>query len=335
MVGNGIMSIKYAHVVTKINEAMQGALNEVPRRGGMFNWMFVHKGGQMLEMNSVTKEQLEKFDVVQVNLSPADQPLVRPLKEMLKGSSTTLIGNNDFVAECWSHWLQHCDEYQWVVKECDGWFGTEPYQTACLPEGAFCLSHPHDIKTLKHIGNDDLDERYINTGFLYHWWEGRGYIPALMFSRFKKKYPGDVITRIYGYTKSGDTYGKWTNVSYEKLMPMMKYPDFLRSLMMNRFVLENSGYHTYGRTSVDTAAVGIPTLGSNRVLSMRKCFPNMSFDPMDVHNIESTMHKIIKGGSWLDEQMSIAHEECEYFNYDNSRERYTAMYEEIKRRVGK
>src|SRR3990167_7168802 len=102
--------------------------------------------------------------------------------------------------------------------------------------------------------------------------------------------------------------------------------------MTNRFIFENCSYHTYGRTTVDTAALGVPTVGSNRVWSMRHCFPNMSFDPFDAKSIVDCMDKILQGGSWLDEQMDYAKESVEFFNYENSEKRYLEMVDYARSR---
>ena len=119
---------------------------------------------------------------------------------------------------------------------------------------------------------------------------------------------------------------------WDDVKPSLEYPAYIRSLLTNRFIFENCSYHTYGRTSVDTAAMGIPTVGSNRVWSMRYCFPNMSFDPFDCKSIVNCMDKILKGGSWLDKQIDIALENVKFFDYEHAEKRYMKMVDETRDR---
>jgi len=134
--------LKYCHVVYKITNGMKAALDEVPRRSGMYNWMFLFKG-EMVPINEVSKDYLEKFDVVQVNLSPVDQVLVPEVRRILgNNSSTLLIANNDYVCEAWGKWGTHPLYYHQVQEVADAVFGTEPYQTSQLRDDAYCIPHP-------------------------------------------------------------------------------------------------------------------------------------------------------------------------------------------------
>jgi len=326
-------NLKYLHCVYKITNGMKSALEEVPKRSGMYNWMFLFKG-EMVPFNELTKDYIEKFDVVQVNLSPVDQILVQEVRDKIgDNSSTLLIANNDYIAEAWGSWGSHPIYYQQVQKIPDAVFGTEPYQTSQLRDDAYCIPHPTQTKVLKHIGNDDVDDR-PSVATLYHWWEGRSYTQSALLNRLKKKYP-KLWTRLYAYTPQNDSCKRWQKVMFDEQMSLMKYPDFIRSLQRNRFMYENCHYHTYGRTSVDTACLRIPSVGTDRVFSMKYCFPNMVSDPMDATKQLKIMDKVLQGGEWLDEQMDYAYEKVEYFNYKNSKERYMNMIEETRKRLGK
>lgn len=328
------MGLKYVHVVNKITPAMKNCLEEVPRRGGMYNWMFLFKG-TMIPFNLATKEKLEEFDVVQVNMAPVDQLIVREVYKKLKGSSTILIGNNDYVCEAWDTWSQHPLQYAQAQEYPDAIFGTEEHQVSHLRDDAYTIPHPHWIKMLKHIGNDDLDEDKMEVGCMYHWWEGKTYTQSLLFQKLRETYP-NLYSKLYGYGNTmHDKLKGWQRVMWDEISPLMDYPDFLRSLQTNKLFLENCSYHTYGRTTVDTAALGVPSIGTDRVFSMKHCFPEMSCDPFDLKQLQYIANRVLKRGSWLDEQMDYAYEAVEYFNYKNSKKRYMNMYDETKESVGK
>ena len=329
-------NLRYCHVVERITPEMKSALEEIPSRGGMYNWLFVHKGCMRTLNDLRASGDFEKYDVLQVNLSPVDQMIIKELRDTLpKSSSTLLIGNNDYVTESWDSWGQHPLQYQHYQGFADGVFGTEPYQVSNMIEGAYCIPHPHRIEVLKRIGNDDLELDKFKIGILYHWWEGRSYHQSLLMSRLRAKYP-KLVSRVYGYYRPDkDKSAAWARVMFDNMMPLMQFPAFMRSLMTNRLILEQCSYHTYGRTTVDTAALGIPSIGTDRVFSMRHCWKNMCCDPFDQKKLLELADKVLKGGEWLQEQVDYARESCEYFNYDNSRQRYLAMVEDVRKRVGK
>lgn len=329
------MSLKYLHVVNKITKEMAECLQEVPRRSGMYNWLFLFKG-EIAPYSLV--EDFEKYDVIQVNMSPVDQIMMREIRKRIpKSSSTLLIGNNDYVAETWETWGQHPLEYQQIQEVPDGVFGTEPYQVSSMIDGAFTIPHPSPLHYYKRIGNDDLEPEQNNIANIYHWWEGGTYTQSSILERLRKEHP-KITTRLYAHGENGLGRSKslrWVKAMFDKTMPMMRHPDYIRSLMTNKFVFDNCPYHTYGRTSVDTAALRIPTIGSNRIFSLQHNFPNMCADPYDAKKLLEIMRKTLKGGSWLDDQMDYAYDACEYFNYANSKKRYLEMVDEIRTRTGK
>ena len=321
--------LRYLQVVQKITPSIQRCLEEIPRRGGMYNWLFLFKGG-MMPISAVTPKILEDYDVIQVNLAPIDQPLSFKIRKMLpKSSSTLIIGNNDYTCESWELWQTHPQLYEHSQDVCDSVFGTEPYQTSFLREDAFVIPHPHWTKMLKKIGTDDYDPERYRVGYNYHWWEAKSYASNIVIEKLRSKYP-ELITIMYGYNPVHDKMRQWQKVMWDIIQDPLSYPEFQRSLMTTRFLFENCSYHTYGRTTVDTAALGVPAVGTNRVWSMRVCYPNMCFDPFDAKSIYDCMNKIIEGGSWLDTQMDIAKEQVEFFNYENSEKRYLEMVDYAK-----
>ena len=326
------MGLKYLHVVQRISPQMKSALEEIPRRGGMYNWMFAFKGS-IIPINEVTKELLEQYDVVQINLSPVDQLMVKRLRDMLGNSSTLLIGNNDYVVETWDTWNQHPSQYLQTQEMCDAVFGTEPYQVSFMRDDSFVIPHPHWIKMLKSIGIDDLELDRFKVGALYHWWEGKSYTTSLIFDKLRRKYPR-LITKLYSYMEvSKDRALPWHKVMFDKIAKAMNYPSFITNLTSNRFIFEPCSYHTYGRTSVDCAAIGVPCVGSYTVWSMQYCFPELSCDPYNCSGILDRIDKILRNNSWLDKQLDYASEACEYFNYEQSIERYMNMVDVVRDRL--
>jgi hypothetical protein len=325
--------LKYLHTVVQITDSMQKALGEVPRRSGMYNWMFLFNG-KMRAYKFLEEGELEKNDVVQVNCSPMDMTLINRLHEKLKNSSTMLVLNNDYVAEAWDDWKFAPDYYQTLLDKGDMIFGTEPCQTSHMGDRAYCFPHPTWTKMLKHYGRDPDKVKKGHIANIFHWWDGRTFSSHLCLEQLKKKHP-TIWTKLYAYNPGNDKSAKYSKAMWDEILPIMDYPGYLESVMHNEFMYEPCQFHTYGRNTVDSACIGLPSMGSDRVWSLKHCFPEMVCDPGDLRKTRAIMEKIMKGGSWLDEQMDYAYDAVEYFNYKNSKERYLAALEESRKRCGK
>ena len=265
--------IKYLCVVNKISKDIQNCLEEVPRRGGFYNWLWVFKG-EIMAYNEV--EDFEKYDVIHLNGSPSDQVLLFEIRKKLGWSSDTkLVYNNDHVCEIWDGFKLHYLHLLNAQRQADMVFGTEPYQTSNMIDGAFVIPHPHWIHMLKRWGRPKITD---SIGYLYHWWEGKKFIPAIW--SYKLRNSGiKHKQRLYSYMPQHDRHPEYMRASWDEVINPMNYPEFINHFITNKVVVDYCGYHTYGRTSVDMAAIGVPMVGSNRVESINRCFPQIAHDP--------------------------------------------------------
>lgn len=326
-------NLKFLHVCTKLTQAMKNSMSYVPMLPGMYNWINVFKGN--VGPYKLVRDQLEDYDCVQINMSPVDFPVIMEVHRQLKNSSTMLVLNNDYVAEHWGRLGMNPMRYESIQKMGDMVFGTEPYQTSCMIDGAYCIPHPHRVDILKHYRLDiDEEDKKNKVGSIFHWWEGKMFLPSLLFKKLEDK-GYRLSTNIYAYNHGASECQHWSKVLYDVIHKGVDYPVFIKELMTLQMFVENCGYHTYGRTTVDTAALGVPTIGSNRVFSMKHCFPNMCYDPADMKSALAIADKVLKGGEWLEEQMAIARDKCDYFNYNNSRERFLNAFNDSKKRCKK
>ena len=72
------------------------------------------------------------------------------------------------------------------------------------------------------------------------------------------------------------------------------------NLMTNKIIVELAPYHTYGRATTETACLKIPVIGSDRVFSMRHCYPQTSTDPYNHRKIREFAQKL-----WTDKKFYL------------------------------
>jgi len=317
--------IKYLTCCNKITPSMSSCIEEVPRRGGFYNWMFLFRG-DISTYDAV--DDFEKYDVVHVNGAPSDQILVSEIRRKIGwNSDTKIVFNNDHVCEIWEGFRLHPLHYIQAQRQADMVFGTEPYQTSNMIDGAFCMPHPHWVHMLKRIGKPVTQE---SIGLLYHWWESKSYLPGIWL--YKLKDQGlNFHSRLYAHMPKEDK-NTFTKQLYDELISGLEYPKFIKEFSKNKVVMDYTGYHTYGRTSVDMAAIGVPMVGSNRIESMRRCFPQIAHDPCDGKAMVESIKKLWKVDRFYHEVIDYAAQAVEYYNYKNSKERFMAALEETERR---
>jgi len=317
--------MKYVQVVHKITQPMKEALDETPRRGGLYNWIFAFKGSIMSYKEIM--DNLEDYDVVQINMAPADIIIAPLVAEKLKNSSTKLVLNNDYVVECWDMFRTHPYEYYTALRNADMMFGTVPVQASAMGNGAFTFSHPHFVDFLKHYGNRrDKDGVSNRIGYLMHQWEGKTYLPSLILHRLREERM-EFTSVIYNYDKRKDLSARWARCMWDAFIPPLTYPDFVKEVSKDKLLLELCQYQTYGRTPVDFASLELPIVGSDRVESMRRLFPNMCCNPIDVRKLMNLIKRVLNDEEWLDEQMKYAYNKVDYYNYKNSTKRYKIALE--------
>jgi len=315
--------MRFTHVngAREIAPHIKSCLEEQPARSGMYNWIFALKG----EINTLwTLEDPEKYDVIQVNMSPADMETVLELRRRLGNSSSTkLVVNNDYVCEYWGKWGESPYKYDHVQRQGDMVFGTEPHQVSNMINGSFCIPHPTNTKMLKRVTSDHKQD---SVGFIFHWWAPQTYLPHRTLELVKKRF-GVKKSAIYGFKDEFDEMRKYNKLMWDKKHELMRFPDFLEKIQGERCVYDPNPCHTYGRNGVELACFKKPVVGSNRVFSYNKLMPELTCDPYDVKETMKRFDLVFNNPEKVAEIMDRAHKEVEFFNYSNSVKRFKEALE--------
>lgn len=330
------MSIKFSlvlpgrHIAPHIAECLE----EQPARSGAYNWLFAHRG----EINTFEsiKDDLERYDVLQVNMAPVDMPIIPEIRRALgTSSSTKLVINNDYVCEKWNQWGLDPLYYRQIQRNGDMVFGTEEHQVSFMIEGAFCMPHPSNTKVLKRYGRDkSMAENSV--ACIHHWWDPQTYLSYLTLDKVKRKY-GITKSRLFGYGKENmDNMARYREQMFDDIVPLLEFSEFADYIQRARVVFDPNGCHTYGRNGVELACWKRPAVGSKRVFSYGKLFPEMSCEPYDQKDIMKSFDYVLnkKNKKLVEEDLEHAYQEVEYFNYKNSVDRYMAALEKAERRGG-
>jgi hypothetical protein len=276
------------------------------------------------------KDDLENYDVVQVNMSPMDMTIIPEIRRRLKSSSTQLVLNNDYVCEYWGKFGIDPYYYDMLQRMGDMVFGTEKHQVSNMINGSFCLPHPTNTKVLKRLGSDHESD---SIGFLYHWWAGETYLPNRVCEIAKKKF--DIKkSRVYGYDPKYDNTEKFQKIMFDEKLPLMRFPQFAQMIQGERIVYDPNPCHTYGRNGVELACFRKPVVGSDRVQSYNKLFKPLTCDPFDTTKTLEIMDKVVRDTEEVQKAIDEAYKNVEYYNYRNAKKRFMEALEISKQRGG-
>jgi len=130
-----------------------------------------------------------------------------------------------------------------------------------------------------------------------------------------------------GYDHSQDPKKFSTSTLYDKVFQGTNFLEFCEQLLSTDIIYEPFTLTSHGRATIDTAALGIPTVGSNRVESVQRCFPFTSIDPWDAKEANKMLKKLVNDENFRTKVISYAREAVEYYNHKNSTTRFLKALE--------
>jgi len=310
--GKPLKDVKHVIVTNHIHQQL---LQEEVTRTGLYQWLNVFNGEIKYPRDIV---DYNEYDIVQVNLSAQDVYLINDIREKIgKTSKTKLVVNNDYTTEIWGGAFEYTSTLSRELQGADMLFGTEYFQSTALSEisgrKVYVVPHPTDIKRLKslpQIPKKDL------ISVIWRRYDNNKYIPSLMVRNH------GLTTQLIGFDDTKDNKVFLTTTLYDFVIAGTNYFDFCDQLRENKIILDPFTYHSYSRTTVDTAALGVAVVGSNRTQSMNVCYPHTTIDPWDVKKARELIKRLIDDEEFYNLVVNTALEKCEFYNHENSAERY-------------
>jgi glycosyltransferase involved in cell wall biosynthesis len=279
-------------------------------------------------IKTIADADFQKWDLVHVNLCGVSAPLIPRIKELIKGSSTILIVNQDYPAENFQEGFARPRDFYEAVKAADFLFCQTPWDTSFLnflikahmpdrkADAAF-VSHPVDM-ALKNY-RVDYEERIDLIGCHFHRYRNELLIPSMV--SWGLKYP----TVLFGYVGGNIPVGLFHFTA--PMMPWGKYFYVLAHCSLGFDYV--SLYHCMGRFEMETASLGTPTVTTNHIYMGLKLFPMVCHDPTDFEGLRSSLQKLMDNEEFYHQVADYAYEHVEDFNWENSKKR---LLEELEKR---
>ena len=301
---------------------INNTLNSFPECSGCYNWVNVFEG--QVGYYDYVKEDLEKYDVVHINMVPASFARVVDAHNRLKNSSTKLVLNNDYLPEVWGKWKEDPMLYFNLQKLGDCVFGTEPIQTSQMIDGAFCIPHPTNTRQLRLFKSKGSN--YLSV--IYNNYDRNLYHTSLMTQRLKEEFK--FKAKLLNYAKQNELHD-YCKTYFDKIKGQIPFKEWIMELCTSKFAYVPHLYHGYNRAGVELACLGVPTVGSDRSYSLNVCFPDTVCNPLDFKKTRELFQKLHLEDEFREKISKQAREKAEFFNYANSKQRFLEMLESVKK----
>lgn len=306
--------------------------------GGLFQWTRAFaqfgKDGQMSGM--LKRSEMEKFDVVHTNWTPAHPGYPEAIRrELGEHSSTKLIVNVDYAINHWNsasplvlmHQLSMAD-FIFSVES----FGSERIARMLVNENTKKLQyvptipHPVDIESVKTM-RKPTEEREMLITCQYHrynnnWCE---YWYPLQWVLKTARVEDDM--RISATLMNVEGEGTKFHDMFNATRGRSDYPSYIEALSHALVNADITQDYTYGRGVVDAAALGVPTIASDTIEAARKIWPELAVQYGDDGHIENLLLSLLGDEDRYDAMQKRGYEKCEEYNLENSYKKMTEYLE--------
>lgn len=268
------------------------------------------------------KEELESFDVVHTNYTPSNLQLPTIIRDELGDSSSTkLIINIDLDVSIMSqNWAYYTPAMVKGLKAADTIFHVEP-------KGAEILSHllDREVKVCPHPVDVSALYDYIKkerepiAGVMFHRYMPNTLIPYIALRNIPLR------RVLFGYQASKQPTVANAGM-YDQIMMYTTFQEHVEEFSKSVVGCDLYQGYSYGRVTVEMAALGIPAVISNTIAASH-LFPETTVHPFDTKSAEEKFNKLLSDDEFVNEVIKTAHTGCGMYSLKNSYNRFLEMLE--------
>jgi len=274
---------------------------------GLYNWSKLFSGERTFPR---TTEDFDKYNVIHLNVTTKNLPLIAKILPKINQNKTKLLLNVDYSFELWNSNFQSQHYFLQEIDKADYIFAVEPLMAEILSDALRrhvpCIPHPSPIHLIKNYTKKVRDLKILcsihkyDMNYLFPWYCIRNLEPEW------------VSSCIGAYTALDKVLPYYDNIQeYCKFTPLIEY------ISKHYLCIESYTIHSYGRLSVECAALGVPCIGSKFVYSIQKCFPELSIENNSVNSAVKLIRLLINDKDFYSTIAKQSIIESEYFSFNN------------------
>ena len=296
--------------------------------GGFYNWHRTFGKNGFFNLFKAKEGRLKEYDIIFIGMSRPeleDRCATQIREELGDSSDTKLVVCIDYAVELWQGTFQpRALEYE--LKAADMVFVSEPCMqnhVQALLKGekpVHHIPHPSQIDHLSKL-EEPYDMRDEDIVVIIHRYDNNWLAPFL-------------VTDKIGYNTHAVCLDNNLGVH---LYPFFKYIEqgkeftqYLSWLAKKKLVVDSyHKIHTYGRSPVDCACIGVPCIGTNWTWAQKKLWPDLTVEPGYVYDQRLLVKKIMEDEDFYHSCVEKAKAQLDYFSYENRKKDFlTKLYGE-------
>lgn len=248
-------------------------------------------------------EDLEEYDVVHVNMTPSNLQHISVIRnELGESSSTKIVCNVDLDV---AHWSPNFSYYTTAMvtelKKADILFHVETRGADVLEhlleKKVHVCPHPVDVTGLYDYIQKERDPM---AGVIFHRYTAESLTPYIALRNIPLR------RVLFGYTPVGKAPAVANAGMYDEIMMYQGFEAHIKEVAKMFIGCDLYSGHSYGRSVVEFAALGVPCVASNTIEAARYLFPETAVDPFDTKGAEEKFRKIISDPDFADSVIETA-----------------------------
>lgn len=281
---------------------------------GLFNWSVAFNGDRKYPR---TQEEFDKYNLLHVNITANNIFLIPDLIKKIDRNKTKLILNVDYALELWNTHFKHPTFLFHVLDMADYIFSVEERMaetlSLVLKRPVACIPHPTDITNIQKFKNT---ERWKTIGVMHHVYDQNIVLPALAINSVLEENPSWNSAAVGGVANEKE-FGHL----YTQFVPYTdQFENFIKYISQLYCMVESYTVHSYGRVTVEAAALGIPVIGSNLVSSQRRCFEGLTTEVSDILGTSKFLHNLLNDNELWTYHAQNAVKKSEYYSFENCKQ---------------
>lgn len=322
------MTKHYSYCLVGDPEAVKATKTiKEPLLSGLWQWHLAFNNyGKKGEVRLIrTKEDIEEYDILHINMTGGNLPLPQMYREILgNSSSTNIVVNVDFDIGSWGKDWQYPTILENALQAADFVFHVESVGASVLEHAlerpVATLPHPVDIKGLDEYKKIDREPYIVN---IHHRYEQDITLPYWAI----RDLPMHKV--LLGYHKG--TVAPLP--MYDQTFGHIPFLDAIDIMSKAKFGLDLFHRRNYGRTIIEFAALAIPCVCSETIDASHRCFPDLVVNPFDTKRVNELFWEMINNDDFYQEVFKKAYSAAEYYSQKECYERMVEALEDEEERI--
>jgi len=302
---------KFIHLA---NHRHEGLFNAPVMIGGFYNWHLAIGGD--FNLFKAKQGSLEDWDILFIGMSKPELDGVvatRIREEIGWESKTKLVVCIDYAIELWDRSFQPYLLEQ-ELRQADMIFVSEPAMKQSVKalindsRPVHHIPHPTNVEPIKKM-RKEIELRSEEIVALIHRYDNNWLAPFMTTK--------DLPWNTHAIFLNGEMAPQF-HAFFKYIKPGLEFMQYLEFASRKKVLVDSyHRIHTYGRSAVDCAAIGLPCVGSNWQWAQKFLWPNLTTEPSYLLDQKEIIIKLMEDDAFYKECLDYSDSKLDFFSYEN------------------